>query len=196
MRRRVCAFVVVFVLLVIVGSALELFINRAAQAGADATPLQRTAARFGGVLQEWIAAAVGTGLSACGIPASVHGATIIIKAQAIQVAIDCTGIRATWIFWAGVLGFPCTWRHKWIGLLLGLFGVAFLNMLRIALLGIVAGYRPMSFDAWHTVCMQGFLVVFVAPVWIAWMLWVVRSDRPGTNPPEQVADRAPASVVT
>ncbi|NOS99555.1 MAG: archaeosortase/exosortase family protein [Phycisphaerales bacterium] len=185
----------IFVALVIVGSAMELYVNRAGQAGPQATPAQQVAARFGGVLQEWIAAAVGTGLSVCDVPSAVHGTTIVVKSQPIQVAIDCTGIRATWIFWAGVLGFPCAWRSKVLGLLLGLFGVALLNLLRIALLGIVAGYWPMSFETWHTICMQGFLVVFVAPLWIAWMLWVVRSDAPVGDADRHVGQRAAATAV-
>jgi len=160
-RYRVLSFVVIFVVLVIVGSAGELYMIRH---------------QLGSSFQAWVARSVATGLSWISIPARVHDTTLTVGNRSVVVAVECTGIRATAIFWAGVLGFPCSWRGRFIGLLTGLVGVGLLNMLRIALLGVVAGYWSAWFDSVHAALMQGFLVIFVAPLWIFWMIRSIKHD--------------------
>ena len=157
-------FAVVFVVLVMVGTAAEFYVVRN---------------QIGGAFQAWVARAVARGLELVAIPVKVHDTTLTVSSRSVVIAVECTGIRATAIFWAGVIGFPCSWRGRFIGLVLGLFGVGLLNMLRIALLGVVMGYWSGWFEPLHAVLMQGFLVVFVAPLWILWMLRVVRRDTAG-----------------
>lgn len=159
-RGRVLWFVVVFVVLVIVGSAAELYVIRDQKIGHG--------------FQAWVAGVVGAALKLAGVPVNVHDTTLTVASRSVVIAVECTGIRATAIFWAGVIGFPCPWRRRLIGLAMGLFGVGLLNMLRIALLGLVMGYRSNWFELVHAVLMQGFLVVFVGPLWIFWMLRVIR----------------------
>jgi len=167
-RGRVWWFVVVFVVLVAVGSAAEIWAIRQEQGGEYRGWITAT--------EEWLAATTGVGLKLLGLPAEAHGSALSVKSGSVMVATECIGIRASVIFWAGVIGFPCGWRNRLIGLALGLFGVQFLNMLRIGLLGTVMGYWSQWFDPVHSVLMQGFLVVFVAPMWILWMLYVVKKD--------------------
>ena len=75
-----------------------------------------------------------------------------------------------------MLAFPCAWRARVAGLITGLIGVGVLNLLRIAVLGLIVGYRYDWFDTVHALLMQGFLIVFVAPLWIAWMFWVLKTE--------------------
>ncbi len=160
-NRAVFWFVAVFVVLVIIGSAAELYAIRN---------------EIGISLQRAIAATVAWTLRILSVPAQVHGTSITIVNGSVDVATECIGIRATAIFWAGVIGFPCSWRGRIVGIVAGLFGVQLLNMARIAVLGLVNGYQPEWFETLHSVLMQGFLVVFVAPLWILWMVWVIRRD--------------------
>jgi exosortase/archaeosortase family protein len=166
-NRAVFWFVTVFVILVVIGSAAELYAVRN---------------EIGVGLQRAIAAAVGWSLRLVSIPAQVHGTSVTIANGSVDVATECIGIRATAIFWAGVIGFPCSWRGRTAGILAGLFGVQLLNMARIAVLGLVNGYQPEWFETLHSVLMQGFLVVFVAPLWILWMVWVIRRDSAWKTP--------------
>ena len=175
-RGRVLRFALIFVTLVILGSASEIYILRQQQMGDSS---------LGGAVyafQTWIADSVGWCLGLTSIPVQVDDTTITVSARRIEVAVECTGIKATAVFWAGVLAFPCTWRARLLGLLTGLIGVGVLNILRIVLLGFAAGYRYAWFDPLHSVLMQGFVIVFVAPLWIVWMLQTVRIKRPSPEP--------------
>ena len=136
-----------------------------------------------------IARVVGWSLERFSVPIHVDGTQVSIAGGQIEIAVDCTGIRATAIFWAGVLAFPCAWRARVVGLLTGLIGVGVLNILRIAVLGLIVGYRYAWFDAVHALLMQGFLIVFVAPLWIAWMFWVLRME---ARPPHAISARQSA----
>lgn len=160
-RRAVFRFVIVFVLLVLVGACAERYVDRR-DLGEDT--------------QRWIAGAVGWTLKLLSVPANVHGTSITVGHGSVDVAAECIGIQATVVFWAGVIGFPCSRRGLLVGILAGLIGVQMLNMARIGALGMVNGYRPDWFETLHSVLMQGFLVVFVAPLWILWMIWVIRRD--------------------
>jgi len=163
-------FVVVLITLVAAGSGVELYMIRN---------------DLGGGLRRAIAGVVGWSLERCAVPIEVVGTQVNVADGQIEIAVDCTGIRATAIFWAGVLAFPCAWRAKWIGLLTGLIGVGLLNIRRIATLGLIVGYRYEWFESVHAVLMQGFLIVFVAPLWIAWMYWTLKRETKLHQAPNQ-----------
>lgn len=162
-RGRVIRFAILFTILVALGSVSELYLQR-----------YQIRTDRGRDYQHLIAETIGQALRLVHIPARVSDTTIRIHAASIEVAVECTGIKATAIFCAGVLAFPCTWRQKGVGLLTGLIGVSILNTGRITALALVAGYQHDWFDRVHALLMQGFLVLFVAPLWITWMLFVNR----------------------
>ncbi len=174
-------FAVLFTILVSLGSASELFLLRG---------------RHGERYQHLIAEVIGRGLRFADIPARIVDTTIHINDSSVDVAIECTGIKATAIFCAGVLAFPCAWRVRAAGMVTGLLGVALLNVMRITALALVAGYQGEWFDRIHAVLMQGFLILFVAPLWIGWM---VLANRPGmdhgpaTRPNRATASSSPAA---
>ncbi len=172
-RGHVVRFAVVFTLLVILGSISELYLQR----------FQIRTQRGEGY-QHLIATVIGDSLRVFNVPATCSDTTIHVNTASVEVAVECTGIKATAIFCAGVLAFPCSWRNRAIGLLTGILGVFVLNVARISALALVAGYRSAWFDDVHAVLMQGFLILFVAPLWIAWMLFANRRARasPPTEP--------------
>ena len=164
-------FIVLFTILVAAGSASEVFILRCQNAGVDdRTALTEAAAGWSTAYQRTVASGVTTCLHAMGVPVRLTGTTLWIRSSRVEVAVECTGVRATAIFCAGVLAFPCAFRRKLIGLIIGLLGVGALNMARITTLTLVSGYRHDWFDQVHAVLMQGFLIRFVAPLWVLWML--------------------------
>lgn len=185
-RGGVLRFAAVFTILATLGSVTELYLQR----------FQMRTHR-GVAYQRFIADVIGTTLHFADVPASVSDTTIRINGGSVEVAVECTGIKAMAIFCAGVLAFPCSWRRRAVGLIIGLFGVAALNTGRITALALVSGYRNDWFDQVHGFLMQGFLILFVAPIWIAWMLFAIRraqfptSNANGSPPAGDVAPPVP-----
>ncbi len=179
-RWRIARFVVLFTLLVSLAAASELFLQRCqAIPSENATnSIRASIGRSARSYQTIVAKAVVGVTSALGMNSDVIGTTIRIKSARVDVALECTGIKATAIFCAGVLAFPCVWRAKALGIAMGLIGVGILNVGRITVLAWVAGYHHDSFDQVHAVLMQGFLILFVAPLWI---LWMFTTNRPADN---------------
>lgn len=158
-RSRIIVFGIVFSVLVALGSVSELFMRRN---------------HIGATYQVAIATVVAGSLRLTGASARVEHTKIHVGSSEVEVTLECTGVKASAIFCAAVLAFPCPWRARLIGLLAGVLGVGLLNLLRILTLAAVAGYRNEWFDSLHALLMQGFLVLFVAPLWIVWMVWVIR----------------------
>jgi len=161
-RAAVWKFVILFTILVALASTSEIYM------------LQH---QVGHAYRHAIAMLVAGLLGVADIPVQRNDTVIHVGAHSVEVAVECTGIKPTAIFCAAVIAFPCRWRSRCIGLATALLGVAVLNVLRIAALAFVAGYHHDSFDSMHALLMQGFLIVFVAPLWIGWMLWAIRRDQ-------------------
>jgi exosortase/archaeosortase family protein len=165
-RRQVLRFVIVFTVLAAASSALETWMR---------------ARRYGIGYQAAIARTVRAltaplGVDAGSIPGG-HGCTLCVNNIQLVVTTECAAVLATGLFISAVLAFPGGWRIKVVGVILGIVGVAILNVLRIVVLATVAQYRPGWFNITHDVLMQGFLVVMVAPLWLGWLAWVMRTNR-------------------
>jgi exosortase/archaeosortase family protein len=183
-------FGVLFAVLVTLGSLSETFVLRAqhdldrreqmARLGGEAVDRGFADSAATAVLgyQRWIARSVGGLLSGFGLQTEVDDRTVRVRAASVEVAVECTGIQATAIFCAGVLAFPCSWKARGVGLLLGVFGVGVLNFLRILALAWIRGSHTGWFEDVHALLMQGFLIVFVAPMWVIWMLGANRRWAP------------------
>ncbi len=180
-RGRVIRFAILFTLLVALGSLTELFVLRA-QNAPDPTTIQSTVANLVDHYQTAIARLVGGVAHAITDDVHVSDKTVRIKHGSVVVAVECTGIKASAIFCAAVLAFPTPWSRKLWGLLIGTFGVAMLNFLRIATLAYVKGFHTGSFDTVHALLMQGFLILFVSPLWVLWMFRATRVPKPITTP--------------
>lgn len=172
-RGRLIRFAIVFTVLVALGSSSELFILRARHAP-EPTALQVVVADAAGWYQRKIAKLVGGAAGMMTDRVDVRDETVRIKNGSVVVAVECTGIKASAIFCAAVLAFPCAWSSKWKGILIGILGVGLLNFVRISALAWVKGFHADVFDTIHALLMQGFLILFVAPLWIFWMFRVTR----------------------
>lgn len=167
-RRRVFRFVMVFCVLGAASSGAETWM-RAGRRGAG---YQRMLARVTGDACAWL----GVGLrleSAAGPP------TIAVGGLRLAVTTECAAILPTGLFVSAVVAFPCAWNVRCVGVVLGVIGVAFLNLIRLIVLVLVASHRAEWFAPIHDVLMQGFLLVMVAPLWLVWLGWAVRPARTG-----------------
>ena len=165
-RRTVLRFLLVFCALGAASSGLETWMR---------------AQRIGGNYQRALANIAGGISRAMGSDARMESSagtpTISVGAMRLAVTLECTAVLPTGLFLSAVLAVPCPLRKRLVGLLVGLAGVALLNVLRIVILILVAQYRASWFETFHDVLMQGFLLIFVAPLWMAWMVWAT-ADAP------------------
>ena len=165
-RRQVFQFMVVFTILAAASSALETWM-RARQIGIGYQAAITRTVR---------ALAVPLGVDAGSMPGG-QGCTLRVNSIQLVVTIECAAVLATGLFISAVLAFPGGWRIKVVGIIVGVVGVALLNVLRIVILATVAQHKPDWFNLAHDVLMQGFLVVMVTPLWLGWLAWVMRVGR-------------------
>ena len=92
----------------------------------------------------------------------------------LLVTLQCTAVFAKGLFCAAVIAYPCPWRARLVGLVVGLVGVAIVNILRIVSLVLIAQWAMGLFHFAHLVLMQGFLISCVAPLWLAWAVWATK----------------------
>lgn len=102
------------------------------------------------------------------------GTGVIAAGRPLEVTPECAALDVTAVFIAGVLAFPTSGRRRMIGLTMGLVGIFGFNILRIAVLSGLAAAGSASFDKAHVALMHVFPLAVVLPLWLAWLLIVVR----------------------
>lgn len=132
---------------------------------------------WGGFLQDWVASVAGRLASMCDSSITREGNIIFAKDQMLLVTLECTALFAKGLFCAAAIAFPCTWRARLLGCVVGIVGVGILNVLRISGLVLIAQWVPGFFHFAHLVLMQWFLISCVAPLWLAWAVWTGRRAR-------------------
>ena len=100
---------------------------------------------------------------------SIQGASVSIDGFAANVVPACTGLFTMTIYAAAVLAYPCAWKRKLQGVLLGISAIVALNWVRIISLLLIGAYWPQVFDFAHLVVWQSVALVFAAFVWLYWM---------------------------
>ena len=98
------------------------------------------------------------------------------------VVPDCGAIPSLSIFVAAVFAFPTTWLRRALGLLGGLPFLYGVNLARLSSLAYLAAYDLSPGRKWftffHEYVWQGVFIVFVVGVWLTWIEFVVKRDKP------------------
>ncbi len=161
-RGRVIRFLIVFGVLSAGSSLLE-------------TAMMKK--QFGEGYQVFLAGTVAGVTRSFGLEVERQGRVLLTGGPPMYVTVECSGVLATGLFCAGVLAFPCGWGRRLVGVGVGVIGVGLLNLARLIVLTVIARVRPGMFNITHDVLMQGFLLLLVAPLWIAWLVWALRGKR-------------------
>jgi exosortase/archaeosortase family protein len=105
--------------------------------------------------------------------------SVMIRGKQMQliVSVECTALFAKALFCAAALSYPAKWRYRLAGCVIGLIGVALLNILRVAGLVLISNGSPSLFEFAHTVLMQWFLISCVAPLWLLWAVWATKRSQ-------------------
>lgn len=160
--RRVAVFIAVFLTLTALyaaaaGSAVERFVI-------ERMTVQPAAWLLGWTAPDVQAAAIGSRLTAPG--------------GGVNVLNGCEGADAMFLVLAGLLAAPLSWRHRAVGLLLGLALTFAANQARVIGLFFAARETPQLFSLMHGVLAPLAMVLLV----VAWFTWFMRRHAQGAVP--------------
>ena len=101
---------------------------------------------------------------------------------AVSIEAGCNGVEATLVLLAAMLAFPAPWKHKVVGLLVGILAVQLLNILRVISLFYLGQWNYDVFEWAHLYVWQALIMLDVLVVWLIWVRRVPRSDGQGGPP--------------
>ncbi len=101
---------------------------------------------------------------------------------AVSIEAGCNGVEATLVLLAAMLAFPAPWKHKVVGLVIGVVAVQLLNILRVISLFYLGQWNYDVFEWAHLYVWQALIMLDVLVVWLIWVRRVPRIDGPGGPP--------------
>jgi exosortase H (IPTLxxWG-CTERM-specific) len=101
---------------------------------------------------------------------------------AVSIEAGCNGVEATLVLLAAMLAFPAPWKHKVVGLVIGVVAVQLLNILRVISLFYLGQWNYDLFEWAHLYVWQALIMLDVLVVWLIWVRRVPRIDGPGGPP--------------
>jgi archaeosortase B (VPXXXP-CTERM-specific) len=121
-------------------------------------------------VQVAIASSAALGARALGDPAKADGAFISIQGYpAIFINHECTGVFVLVIYTAFLLAYPATWLQRLAGIAIGVVVLEVVNVVRLALLTVIAGSWPDLFEYFHEYVWQGVFVALLALLVAVWI---------------------------
>ena len=101
---------------------------------------------------------------------------------AVSIEAGCNGVEATLVLLAAMVAFPAPWRHKAVGLVIGVLAVQVLNILRVISLFYLGQWNYSVFEWAHLYVWQALIMLDVLVVWLIWVRRVPRVDQVRTPP--------------
>src|SRR6478735_1327233 len=95
---------------------------------------------------------------------------------AVSIEAGCNGVEATLVLLAAMLAFPAPWRHKVVGLVIGVIAVQLLNIVRVISLFYLGQWNYDVFEWAHLYVWQALIMLDVLVVWLIWVRRVPRID--------------------
>lgn len=118
---------------------------------------------------DFVAASSRVFLKLFGLNTAGTGTAVMSDTFAVTIAEVCNGLEVTAIFFAAVLGFPASWKHKLIGLAIGYPVIYIVNLGRIAVLFFLGANGSPWFDTVHYYYAQAFVILVTVITWFVWM---------------------------
>ncbi len=88
---------------------------------------------------------------------------------AVSIEAGCNGVEATIVLCAAILAFPAPWRHKVVGLVIGVVAVQLLNIVRVISLFYIGQWSYTVFEWAHLYVWQALIMLDVLVVWLIWV---------------------------
>ena len=102
---------------------------------------------------------------------------------AVSIEAGCNGVEATLVLCAAILAFPAPWRHKAVGMLIGIVAVQLLNVVRVISLFYIGQWDFAVFEWAHQYVWQALIMLDVLVVWLIWVRRVPRLHDSSSPPP-------------
>lgn len=93
---------------------------------------------------------------------------------AVSIEAGCNGAEAALVLIAAMLAFPASWRHRVVGIVIGLVAVQLLNAVRVVSLFYLGQWSLRAFEWAHLYLWQALIMLDVLVVWLVW----IRHARP------------------
>lgn len=100
---------------------------------------------------------------------------------AVSIEAGCNGVEATIVLLAAILAFPAPWKHKLVGLAIGVVAVQGLNVVRVISLFYLGQWDRQWFEWAHLYVWQALIMLDVLIVWLVWVRTLPRT--PDAGPP-------------
>ncbi len=111
--------------------------------------------------------------------ARVHAEGIILRSLengfAVSIQPGCNGIEASIVLIAAILAFPAPWKHKLIGLGIGLGAIQALNLVRIISLFYLGQWNMTYFEWAHLYLWQALIMLDALVVFVIWVRFIPRA---------------------
>lgn len=103
-----------------------------------------------------------------------HGRILQSKANGFAVSIEagCNGVEAAIVLIAAIVAFPSSWKHKLVGIVVGILAVQVVNLVRIISLFYLGQWSFQVFEFAHLYLWQALIMLDVLVVWLLWLRWV------------------------
>ncbi len=88
---------------------------------------------------------------------------------AVSIESGCNGIEAALVLIAAILAYPAPWKHKLIGLVVGLLAIQLLNLVRIISLFYLGQWNQQVFEWAHLYVWQGLIMLDALIVFLIWL---------------------------
>ncbi|MGO9377508.1 MAG: exosortase H [Dissulfurispiraceae bacterium] len=125
--------------------------------------------RYTGPLNEHTAKALALALKFIGIPVSVAGDTVTVKAFALHIIPECTPLFMLGLFLCFIVFSPASVRQKASGLAIGIPVLYFGNLVRLIAIFMVGQHDRSLFEPVHAFWGQVYAVLLVLLVFILWL---------------------------
>jgi len=103
-----------------------------------------------------------------GAGARISGTMLSTSSYSINIVDGCNGIYATAILTSGIIAYPSSWRHKLVGIALGVAAIFLLNLGRVISLFYLGQSYPDIFNEVHVYVWQPLIIVWAIFVWDFW----------------------------
>lgn len=103
---------------------------------------------------------------------------------AVSIEAGCNGVEAALILIAAMLAFPAPWKHRLLGIAVGLFAVQAINIVRIISLFYLGQWNMTVFEWAHVYVWRALIMLDVLIVWLVWIRTLPEaspSGHPATN---------------
>lgn len=110
-----------------------------------------------------------------------EGIEVFSRMCRFQIIGECTAYYPCAIFAAAVLSYPCPWRPRLIGLLLGVPAILTINQVRLLSLCYVYRFYYESFETVHIIVWQSLIIFFTVLLWIVWASTLARRHETGPS---------------